>query len=114
MEEDFGADFPVVNGGLCERGLESTILIYKKGHWCIIRQGALPREAFEGVLGYLPAIEGVNSATPLCPGQLYRHYAPKARLRLTRELSQMEGVLLGYAEHMDRYPAGAKLIVLGH
>ena len=113
VEEDFGIDFPVVDGGLCARGLESTILIYKDGRWCIIRQGALPAEAFQPVLGYLPTVEGVNSKAPLCPGQLYRHYAPKARLHLIKDLSLVDGVVLGYVEHGHRYPSRASLVVLG-
>lgn len=30
VEEDFGADFPVLDGGRCEKGLESTILVWIK------------------------------------------------------------------------------------
>lgn len=109
--EDFGADFPVVDGGACQRGLESTILIRQRGRWTIIRQGALSPEAFELVLGYLPAIQSANTKTPLCPGQLYRHYAPKAHLHLVKDMSDARGVLIGYDER--HYPAGCRVLSLG-
>ena len=71
VESDFGEDFPVLDGGECLRGLESTILIYRKGRWEIVRQGALSSDIFESLLGYQPCIEeaGVNHH-PICPGQI--------------------------------------------
>jgi L-threonylcarbamoyladenylate synthase len=112
VEQDFGSQFPVLEGGRCQKGIESSILMYKDGFWRIIRQGALSMEAFEAVLGYGPPIEGGRGEAPLCPGQLYRHYAPEAKLHLTREFLQgMKGVVLGYQERT--YPEGMVVISLG-
>ncbi len=41
VEEDFGSDFPVLDGKNCSKGLESTILFYQQPEWVIIRLGAL-------------------------------------------------------------------------
>src|SRR3984957_7402842 len=77
VEADFGIDFPILDGGPCKQGLESTILIYQS-QWEIIRLGALEPEIFTEVLGYTPEIAGLDKmGNPLCPGQLYRHYAPR-------------------------------------
>ena len=113
VEADFGPTFPVLDGGPCKRGVESTILYYDGSQWEIIRQGALAQEAFSAVLGYLPKIAGKEEGeAPLCPGQLYRHYAPAAKLILTTEFQpSMEGVVIGFEGRA--YPPACRLITLG-
>lgn len=112
VEIDFGFSFPVLDGGACSKGLESTILIEQEGQWRIIRQGSLPPEAFETALGYRPQVVVADSKAPICPGQLYRHYAPKAALKLASNFTvDMKGVVLGY-EGRD-YPSTLRLIPLG-
>lgn len=113
IEEDFGLDFPVIDGGPCLKGLESTILIQQHGQWKIIRQGALSPEQFESALGYLPeVVKKSKGENPICPGQLYRHYAPKAHLILRKEFSEGEkGIILGYSNRT--YPKSYQVMVLG-
>lgn len=84
VEQDFGFDFPVLDGGPCVVGIESTILIYVGDKWMITRLGALSAEAFRAVLGYVPALYVAPKAESvvICPGQHFRHYAPKAQLVL--------------------------------
>ncbi len=61
----------------------STILCYRGSGWVIARMGSLAAEDFKAVLGYLPVNMALKvEAQPICPGQLFRHYAPKARLFL--------------------------------
>lgn len=106
VEEDFGEDFPVLDGGDCEQGLESTILAFKEGYWRILRQGALSQEYFKQYLGYLPEIIlPKSSEKPECPGQLYRHYAPQAKLKIEGEAE----VILGFKERNYDLP----VILLG-
>ena len=65
--------FPVLDGGPCLQGVESTILVWKEGEWLIVRLGALSPEDFLPMLGYCPRMvqAGVKEqSTPLCPGQL--------------------------------------------
>lgn len=113
VEADFGKDFPVLDGGPCSKGLESTILLFKTARWCIIRQGALTAEALEPVLGYAPVIEKADVTAPICPGQLYRHYAPKAHLRIAKSIPEdFTGTVLGYDGR--HYPRHARVIKLGH
>lgn len=113
VEADFGESFPVLESGLKKRGLESTILYYHEGAWKIIRQGALPKEAFTLILGYEPTIMGYESnEAPKCPGQLYRHYAPHAKLHLTKTFEEgMSGTILGF--HGRKYPSKCHVISLG-
>lgn len=111
VEADFGEDFPVLDGGHCQKGVESTILFYKEVEWVILRLGALSPENFEDVLGYQPKVIMKQASVPLCPGQLFRHYAPRARLWLGKERPKREGAfILGFRER--DYP-GCHVIVLG-
>ncbi len=114
VEEDFGGLFPVLNGGPCDRGLESTILIFSEQHWKIIRLGSITPEEFKSILGYIPEVAvTAEHKAPLCPGQLYRHYAPKAKLTLLSMVpSDLKGVILGYPSRI--YPPGCQVIPLGN
>ena len=113
VEQDFGQNFPVIDGGGCTKGLESTILIHHGGRWEIIRLGALEPELFKNVLGYVPHVaEKHKGETPLCPGQLYRHYAPKAKLKLVKHFTKdMQGAVIGFSDMS--YPPGCKVYRLG-
>jgi L-threonylcarbamoyladenylate synthase len=113
VEEDFGESFPVLDGGPCTKGVESTILFYQQEGWQIVRLGALAPEKFESVLGYRPRIaENKSEAQPICPGHLYRHYAPKAQLILTKAFDpNLEGCILGYSDR--HYPSQCPVLALG-
>jgi len=117
VESDFGQHFPVLDGGVCTNGLESTILYQDMttqiNPWKIIRQGALTPDDFLVVLGYLPEIINAESQEKIiCPGQLYRHYAPKAKLQLTKEIPKSYlGVIVGFDETI--YPEGCRVYSLG-
>lgn len=113
VEEDFGIDFPVLDGGTCAKGVESTILIFDK-EWIIARLGALPPQAFTPVLGYEPSVlNKEKTEKPLCPGQFLKHYAPKARLILGDgdPLLESSSYILGFKERM--YPKNKTVIMLG-
>lgn len=115
VEKDFGSGFSVLDGGDCENGVESTILCWDHEAWVVIRLGALAPEDFKSVLGYVPAvIEATREQQekPLCPGQLYRHYAPKAKLILVESVSvSVVGAVVGFSDRT--YPKGVKLFSLG-
>jgi L-threonylcarbamoyladenylate synthase len=112
VETDFGLDFPVLDGGECQKGLESTVMIMRNGKWVIIRQGILSPEAFQDTLDYIPSILVPLGEKPICPGQMFRHYAPQARLKLVNRVpDDWKGVILGFTER--EYPQGYRLIILG-
>lgn len=116
VEADFGVDFPVLDGGDSEKGLESTILYEVDGKWKIIRQGAIAPQEFVAVLGYEPPLEHHDqSKSPLCPGQLYRHYAPEASLQLFKvfpdSLMFSNKTVIGYSDRT--YPTQGKVYSLG-
>lgn len=121
VEEDFGKDFPVLDGGECVKGVESTILCWDLSAWVVIRLGALVPEDFFPVLGYVPIVKdrkGGDQAAPLCPGQIYRHYSPKAKLLLSGKIqheaagNKDELVIVGFADR--HYPVNSRLFSMGN
>jgi L-threonylcarbamoyladenylate synthase len=111
VEEDFGRDFPVVDGGLCYAGVESTVLTWVDGHWEILRLGAISAERVGSVLGTIPDYRAVTDETaPLCPGRLYRHYAPQAQLILDG-LPPVDAAVIGFSDRT--YPAGHPCFFIG-
>lgn len=74
----------ILNGGDCPVGLESTIIACLDDTPRLLRPGGIARRDLEAVLGH-PLPTGVpveTDSTPIAPGLLASHYAPKARVRL--------------------------------
>ncbi len=103
-------DVPILDGGPCIYGLESTILDGRTWPITILRPGALLAEDIETLLlGFqeppivsdYPSGKGDGVTIPpssgsdvLCPGQLLAHYAPKKPLRLNAtHIEDFEGLL---------------------
>ncbi len=71
----------VVAGGTTDKGVESTIIDLSGDEPALLRHGGVPKELIEAIIGAL--VDATKpTATPKSPGQLLRHYAPRARLRL--------------------------------
>ncbi len=72
----------VLDGGASQVGVESTIVSCLGGVPRLLRPGGVPREAIEGLIGR--KLEGgpEGGKSPLAPGMLASHYAPRARVRL--------------------------------
>lgn len=41
VEEIFGVEFPVLDGGVCKEGIPSTILGYENNEWRVLREGSI-------------------------------------------------------------------------
>ena len=85
----------VIDAGPCTVGVESTIVACL-GEPTLLRPGGVPRDAIERVLGRALAIPAVADETPLAPGMLASHYAPKARLRLDASAPRADEALLAF------------------
>lgn len=84
----------VLDGGLCQAGIESTIVAVLPGEPVrLLRPGATDRAAIEALLG--PVGDGTTPGI-MAPGQLASHYAPRARLRLNALRADPGEVLLGF------------------
>ncbi|HSI87159.1 MAG: L-threonylcarbamoyladenylate synthase [Candidatus Methylacidiphilales bacterium] len=77
---ELGTDVPLIlDAGPCAVGLESTIVGWHEGRPLLLRAGGLPREDIEAITGPLERLAAVESS-PLAPGQLKSHYAPRKPL----------------------------------
>jgi len=77
----FGGRVPVLDGGPCAAGVESTILRVEGDSVVQLRPGALPRAELEAIIGG-PVGTIATGHGILAPGMMSSHYAPRARLRL--------------------------------
>jgi L-threonylcarbamoyladenylate synthase len=77
----FGGTVPVLDGGPCRAGIESTILKVVDDEVIQLRAGALPREEIEALIGKKLGARPAGGAV-MSPGMLASHYAPRAGVRL--------------------------------
>ncbi len=84
----------VIDGGACAVGVESTIVSCGDTP-TLLRAGGVPIEALEACLGR-PLARSENPKTPVAPGQLASHYAPKGTVRLDVVTPRHDEVLLGF------------------
>lgn len=83
--EDFQDRIAILDGGPCEIGLESTVLsLLDPQQPLILRPGAITAHDIEDVLKrtVITSKKTENNEQVLSPGMKYRHYAPRAKVRL--------------------------------
>lgn len=83
----------VLDGGPCDRGLESTIVALRANGWQLLREGPIDRVDLEGLLG-LPL--AVTETRIEAPGQLAQHYSPGKRVRLNAQRAQPDEFMIGF------------------
>ena len=82
-------DAVVKASGLCEVGLESTVVDMTKEPPVLLRPGAVTPEQIRSVIGELTIAKAVTEPmsedeTAVSPGMKYRHYAPKVKVILVK------------------------------
>jgi L-threonylcarbamoyladenylate synthase len=98
VSAEFGGGIPVLDGGACEVGIESTIIDCTRGAPVLLRPGTLTRTQLEAAMGckllsneehaaqtlYRPSAQNAlnSESAPRASGTLQSHYAPRAPLRL--------------------------------
>ena len=106
---EFGGDVPVLDGGPCTVGIESTIIDCSRGAPVLLRPGAITRVQVEAVCGQplqsAQEIADTAGAAPRASGTLESHYAPSATVRLmdARALQTALDVLGADAAHIAVY-----------
>ena len=123
--EDMNGKIPlIIDGGMCEVGVESTVLDLCHGEPVILRPGGITREMISSVLRCEVTVAGSvlrplrKDETALSPGMRYRHYAPRAlvtlvqgpedrvvpllqRLYAEQEAAGKKACVLCFSEHVD-------------
>ncbi len=80
VQDEFGADLLVLDGGACTLGIESAIVDCTRQRPVLLRPGVLTRAEIEAAAG--EALASNDGGAAAAPGTLAKHYAPRARLRL--------------------------------
>ena len=80
VRDEFGPGLPVLDGGPCEIGLESTIVDFSREVPVLLRPGGISRARIEQVLG--AALGQDLAGAPRASGTLAAHYAPRTALTL--------------------------------
>ena len=94
VADEFGAEVPVLDGGACSVGIESTIVDCTRGQPVILRPGHIGAAQIDAALQQagLPqrvhASAALDATAPKAAGTLAAHYAPRAPVRL------MQGAML--------------------
>ena len=116
--EDMNGKIPlIIDGGMCDVGLESTVLDLCHGEPVILRPGGVTREMISNVLNCDVSVAGSvlrplrENETALSPGMRYRHYAPKAVVTLVQGPEERVVPLLE-SLCMEQRAAGKKACVL--
>ncbi|MCU0773537.1 MAG: L-threonylcarbamoyladenylate synthase [Ideonella sp.] len=105
--DEFGPAVPVLDGGPCEVGVESTIVDVSRDAPVLLRPGGVARDAVEQVLG--EPLRDRDEAAPRASGTLEQHYAPRARvvlldaLSLSQRLDGLPGTRSGPARGLGVY-----------
>lgn len=85
----------ILDGGTCTAGLESTIIDARGDRPALLRPGSLDPAEIERVWPGLIRPEA-NPDAPQSPGQMLRHYAPNAKLRLHAATPDEGEAFLGF------------------
>ena len=99
VAKDF-PNLPILDGGACAKGLESTIIGCLQEEPVLLRRGSLDPSELEKTLGFKLnyLAEDDSQTAQLAPGRLARHYAPQAGLRLNALTVEKDEGLLAYGK----------------
>ncbi len=108
----------VLDGGICETGIESTIVGFTNNEVIIYRLGGISIEEIKSIAGEVKLFNKDNS-TPEAPGMLSKHYAPATPMHFTNNIgqyiNQFEGKKIGlllFNKKIDNVPKGFFQVVL--
>jgi L-threonylcarbamoyladenylate synthase len=97
---------PILEGGSCENGLESTIIGFENNKPVIYRLGSISVEEIEKCIGNV-TIKNVQNKKIYAPGMSIHHYAPITPLHLTQDISEAirmyEGKKMGLLLFKEKY-----------
>ena len=95
VEDYFGDKLSaILEGGACEKGVESTIVGFEDGKPVVYRLGALSVEELQRNCSDI-IYRLKDDKAPKAPGMLSRHYAPRTRIYLTNDVAQLSKEFFG-------------------
>ena len=93
VEAGLGANMPVLDGGACQVGIESSIVsVAADGSWQLLRPGMISEADISRVAGQPQQSAGNNTPlanAPKAPGQHALHYSPRTPLLLFKDRASL-------------------------
>jgi L-threonylcarbamoyladenylate synthase len=93
VEAGLGANMPVLDGGACQVGIESSIVsVAADGTWQLLRPGMISEADISRVAGQAQQSVGDNTpliTAPKAPGQHALHYSPRTPLLLFKDRASL-------------------------
>ncbi|MCW1382241.1 L-threonylcarbamoyladenylate synthase [Novosphingobium sp. KCTC 2891] len=89
----------ILDGGITEQGIESTIVgLRADGTWAILRPGPIDEARISAVLGAQSGGMTSHGGGIEAPGQLASHYAPGKPVRLEAHAAEPDEFLIGFGD----------------
>lgn len=86
VQKQLGNKIPfILDGGNCEKGIESTIIGFENDEPILYRVGAISKETIEKCIGSI-GVKTKASASPEAPGMLSKHYSPKTPFKVSENI----------------------------
>jgi len=105
VEAGLGVDIPVLDGGACQVGIESTIVSVHEDKWMLLRPGMIDAAAISAIAGQ-PAATQTEVDLPKVPGQHLLHYSPRTPCLLFSSTQAMR-------DYAQQHPKSAALLFSG-
>jgi len=86
----------IIDGGICDIGLESTVVEIQSEQVNILRPGAITMEMIKKVVGNTHLVKTINlkeHVKPKSPGMKYKHYSPSTPLWIVKKNSSITKIL---------------------
>jgi len=83
----------IIDGGESQVGIESTVVRVHKNTVEILRPWYITKEDIQNIVGKNIKVIYTNKGKQMSPGTRYKHYAPKAEVRLYRTITDIEKFL---------------------
>jgi L-threonylcarbamoyladenylate synthase len=102
--ESFGGSVPVLDGGPCSVGIESTVVSLAAEPYSLLRPGMIPRHELEEIAGPLQ-LAGEQAGAHASPGLHERHYQPHTPLYVGEPPARGHGHILQMPARAAEYGA---------
>lgn len=89
VDQFYQGKLPILEGGACKSGLESTIVALENNQVICLRLGAISLEQLEEVLGGPVSLKNNGQTQMIAPGLAKKHYAPNTPLVVLEQLDQI-------------------------
>lgn len=105
VHEYFGEEITIVDGGICSRGLESTIIGFENNGIVIYRLGSITEEDLQPFVSSIRINENKKDSHVRTPGMHKKHYSPITPTLLVedpqQEIDKHEGIKIGVLSFKD-------------